>query len=523
MADSFIKQSIKQASIIIAVFTILSQVLGLAREMIIASYFGTSAELDMLLVALAIPLMFSSILFMAIPSASIPFLQDVGYGKSTRGKIINTSYFKVTTLLILAISVAVFITLPLSRNILAKNLSGYQIDSVIGYGRLFCLIIPFKAYEAVFRSLLHIRRNFIFPALTNLGFNVMIIAVIVALFPSLASRAFVLAWLMGTFAQVILVAIPSYFIYKRDEISPSSLKFNAAGYTRFLGVIILIESMGLIIAPFDRYIGSIYLQAGYVSAINYADIVNLFPLRIFIFSITTAIFPILSEKAAGKNLLEFSRTYHKSIAICIMIILPISVFALIFKHEIIGLLFERGNFVVRSREITVEILQYYLFGLLFSAFFYIQSRTFYALKLWRPLSIVKFSGLILKCFLGILLIKSNWALAIGGGTIAMYAFCFFLLEYYLIFKTNLRYSDQDMRLLFKAAVNGLAAVGLFVVIQLLFGDLFSASRILFMFISGIACFSGLIIMDMKLNVTGIQYKMLLARTRISDFFTDSKR
>jgi len=206
-----------------------------------------------------------------------------------------------------------------------------------------------------------------------------------------------------------------------------------------------------------------------------------------------------------------------------MIILPISVFALIFKHEIIGLLFERGNFVVRSREITVEILQYYLFGLLFSAFFYIQSRTFYALKLWRPLSIVKFSGLILKCFLGILLIKSNWALAIGGGTIAMYAFCFFLLEYYLIFKTNLRYSDQDMRLLFKAAVNGLAAVGLFVVIQLLFGDLFSASRILFMFISGIACFSGLIIMDMKLNVTGIQYKMLLARTRISDFFTDSKR
>ena len=76
MAVSFIKQNIKQATIIIAVLTIASQILGLIREALIASYFGTSAELDVLIIDLSIPFMFSRIFFMSIPSAGIPYLQE---------------------------------------------------------------------------------------------------------------------------------------------------------------------------------------------------------------------------------------------------------------------------------------------------------------------------------------------------------------------------------------------------------------------------------------------------------------
>lgn len=513
MAGSFIKQSIKQASIIIAVFTITSQVFGLIREMFIANYFGTSAEYDILIMALALPLMISSILFMSIPSAGIPFLQGTGNGSTVGRGILKSSFFKINTLLILAISAIVFILLPVFRNILASGLDEKQVEGIIKYGRLFCLLIPFKAYEAVFRSLLHIKHHFIFPSLTNLGFNIVVIAFLVTLFPSLASKAFILAWIFGAFVQSLLVGIPAYFIYRHNNVASSSSGFNTNGYMRYLGVIILLESISLVAPPFDRYLGGIFLDAGYVSAINYAVIVNSVPLRIFIFSLGTAIFPTLSEKAGQRDIAGLSRLYHRAIAICIMLIIPISVFSLIFKHEIIGLLFERGKFIAQSRVITVEILSYYLAGLFFISAFFIQVKALYALKLWRPMTIIKFLALVLKCLMGILLIKTDWALAIGGGTVAMNVFSFFLLEGYLIFKTGMGYSVLDIKLLLRAIINASVAIGLFISIGLFFGDMFCVNRILLMFITGAIGFMALFIMDICFNVSGVSFKKLLSRVK----------
>jgi putative peptidoglycan lipid II flippase len=481
--------------------------------MLIASYFGTSAEYDILIMAMAIPLMISSILFMSIPSAGIPFLQEARYGSLAGKGILKSSFFKINTLLILVISAVIFILLPFSRNILASGLEEKQVEAVIKYGRLFCLLIPFKAYEAVFRSLLHIKHHFIFPSATNLGFNIIMIAILVSLFPSLAFRAFILAWIVGTFVQSLLVGIPSYFIYRNNRLASSSSGFKTNGYMRYLGVIVLLESISLIAPPFDRYLGGIFLDAGYVSAINYAEIVNSVPLRIFIFSLGTAIFPTLSEKAGQRDIAGLSRLYHRAMALCIMLIIPISVFSLIFKNEIVGLLFERGKFIAQSRLITVEILKYYLAGLFFISAFFIQVKALYALKLWRPTMIMKFLALVLKCLMGILLIKTDWALAIGGGTVAMNVCSFFLLEGYLVLRTGMRYSVVDIKLFLKAIINALVAIGLFILMTLLFGDIFCVNRILLMLITGAVGFIGLFIMDMCFNVSGISFKELLYRVK----------
>ena len=111
MAKVLSKQTIKQASIIIGVFTICSQLFGLVREAIIANYFGTSAEYDILLVALAIPLMVASILFAAIPSAGIPHLQGSRVTPVKSGNIFRSAFFSINTVLIFGVAVVVSIDL----------------------------------------------------------------------------------------------------------------------------------------------------------------------------------------------------------------------------------------------------------------------------------------------------------------------------------------------------------------------------------------------------------------------------
>ena len=495
------KQSIKQASIIIALLTFSSQLIGLVREALLASFFGTSAEYDVLLVALAIPMMFSAILFMAIPSAGMPYLQQADVSAAGGSGSAKPRFIKTNTIIILAVSAAVFLFLPMLNKLLSGNLSESLLTNATRYGRLFCLLIPMRGYEAVYRSLLHLRQHFAFPAATNLGFNIVMIALLLSLYPEFGSWAFIIGWLAGAAAQVLLVSIPSYIIYHAHKDRRQKGYFDSSAYTRFLGFIVLIEGLGLVIPPFDRYLASIFLEPGYVSAINYAELVNSVPVRVFIYSIGTAIFPTLTERAAKGDLPGLARLYHKAIALCIMIIVPIAVFSFVYRQEIIRLVLERGRFVAQSREITVEILEYYFIGMLFLAAFFIQVKVLYALKKWRPLIAAKAISFGAKAVIGFLFIKTNWALAIGGGTIAMLAGAFVILEIYLVLALKLHYSRDDLSLLARASISAMVACLLLVATNLLLSG--HLNNVLTMAIAGVICFVGLFVMDLKFKLTGI--------------------
>lgn len=508
MASFLSRQNIKQASIIIAVFTISSQFFGVFREMILANFFGTSAEYDILILALAIPLMFMNVLFMSVPAAGIPYLQNPRQPLNHYG-IFRGRFFKANTILLFIFAAIVFIFLPDIIKILKGNLGESEVNQVTTYGRIFCLLIPLKGYEAVFRSLLHLKRHFIFPAATNMVFNVLMIAILLALFPSLASWAFILAWLVGTFIQTLLVIVPSYLIYSKNAQTDTIDDFRTASYMKYLSIIIAIETLGLCLLPFDRYLCGLYLNAGYVSSLNYADAINSVPFRIFAISMGTAIFPDLTEKASKGDFAALSRLYHKAVAVCLAIILPIVVFFSLFKGEIVRILFQRGRFDAFSSEITVAVLSYLLVGLIFMSLFFIQARVLYAIKSWRSLILVKSIALVFKVVFGFMFITKNWALAVSGGTLIMYASSFIMTEAYLYFRLKLRYTSADFTLIGKSLVSSLSVCAILFVLYLSLRGVMISSAV--MFIAGALGFAVWVLLDQKLNVSGIKLTKLLIR------------
>ncbi len=507
MAIPFVRQDIRQASLIIAIITISSQGLGLVREMLIANFLGTSGDYDILLISMAIPMMVGTILFLAIPSAGIPFLQEQRKNIGLGHDVLKSPFLKVNTIVTLFISLAAFFLLPDLCRLFISGFDESKLNLIIKYGRFFCLVIPFRAYEGVFRSLLHLNRNFLFPASTILGFNVVMILILLTLFPTIGSPAYIMAWILGLFAQMLIVTIPSIVLFKKAGQDSRMSRFNSSGYLSYLSVIILVESVGLAVDPFDRYLAGSLLSSGYVSANSYALTLSMAPIRIFIFSIGTAIFPSLSEHFSEGRSVQSAALYHKAIAVCVMLVFPIAIYLIIFGNEIVSLLFERGKFGIESRTMTVEVLKYYLMGMIFLAAFSIQLRVLYALKSWRHLIFVRALSFIVKGLIGFYFIKYNWALAIGGGTVAMFMISFVLMEIYLVTRGRMRYSRPDTIIIGKGFLCAAVSITLLQVANLISREFLGIVPYINLAVVGVIGFGGLLLMDRWLKVSGLSLKI----------------
>ena len=500
MRINIFKQSIKQASIFIAVITVISQLTGLIRESLIASKFGTGEELDILLLALAIPWMISNIMFMAIPNAGIPHLQRMNTAAADNKKL-PLGFLKINTVIVFITAIVVYACLPYFRNLIAPGLNIEQADKLVKFGRIFCLLIPLKAYEGIFRSLLHIKHHFFFPALTNLAMNIVFIAILITLFPSYSNGAYLVAWLSSVLVQMVLVSIPWLLVFAKMKDNDQEGYFDYSGYSKLFSGIISVEVLGLIIQPFDRYLAGLYLETGFVSALNYADIIQSVPLRALIFSMGAAIFPSLSEKASMNDIRSLSILYRKSLAVCVFLIIPISLYGFLYRNEIVSLLLERGRFDATSTAKTTDVLQYYFFGMIMPAFLYVQARVLYSLKKWKEQAVAKLLGFTIKALIGFTFILTDWAIAIAVGTISMYVFCFISLELYLKVKIGIKYYRESFILMGKALIGSIIISSIIFLCWIVLIDILN--YLVVMIITAIAGGLCAIVIEMKMKITGM--------------------
>lgn len=503
MSFSISKQTIGQASILIAVFTVISQGLGLIRESLIANFLGTSAEYDIILVALAIPSMIGTILMSSLPAAGIPSLQNDGKTETRISNIFHSPFFKTNLILGLGLMAAVIVIMPFLGKLLGVGLDDRSVGYVLKYGYVFCILIPLRSLEAAFQCLLHVRYHFIFPAVSTIGFNIVIIGILAILFPTLGPPVYVAAVIGGTFIEMLLIGAPAYFMYKKQGTPIAFSDFSNSNYLKLLGMVALIESIGQLVDPFDRFLSGICLLPGYVSANYYANLVGQLPIRIVVVSLSAAIFPSMAELAAAEDKVNLSRLYHRAIAICIMLIVPIAAYSICFRNEIISFLFERGRFDEQSKAWTAGIFYYYSVAMIFSAIYYVQSRVLFSLKDWKNLLWARIIGLFVKMVFGMIFIKTHWAMAIGGGTLLMSAISVFMIEYYMFDKLGIRYSKESIKPLWKSGLAGIMMVPMIMIIDYGLRRLVGLHSLSLLIVAGVIAAIAFIGLENRLKITGM--------------------
>jgi putative peptidoglycan lipid II flippase len=127
------------------------------------------------------------------------------------------------------------------------------------------------------------------------------------------------------------------------------------------------------------------LEAGSLSALNYAWLLMLLPLGIFAQAIATVVFPTFAAQVATDQQEAMRASFGLILRLVIFLTLPAAVGLWVLDRPLVRLLFEHGEFTPHSTELVVFVLHFYAVGLISHAVVEIGVRVFYALHdTWTP-------------------------------------------------------------------------------------------------------------------------------------------
>ena len=327
----------------IASLTVLAKVIGAAKTVVIARYFGAGDELDAYLLAFLLPSFLADVLAGAIPAALLPILVEVRGRKGHEGFIDLTRHVAFTaaaslTLVGLCAGVASHQLLPL----LASGFSSTKIDLT---GRLLWImlpILPAAALSLTWRTVLYSEERFTVAAAATTITPIAVIIAAVSLGPQIGVHALAAGTTTGALLESLLLGVvirargvPLLPCWRRSEEGKRVLTQYlpaAASSVVMGGSSIVDQGMAAMLAP------------GSVSVLNYGTRLSTVLLAVGPAALGTAIFPRLSQFSAAGRWTEFRGAIRTFAWLSAAVTLPLTLVLILASEQIARVMFERGAF-----------------------------------------------------------------------------------------------------------------------------------------------------------------------------------
>ncbi len=393
-----------KTTILVILLTIIAKLFGFARNIVLSYFFGASVVSDAYLVALSIPEVLYDFVIIGISTSFIPIYSQVRKKEGDKASLHYTN--NVINHILVFTAFLFFFGFIFSEELVklfASGFYGQRLSLTIELTRMVLFSMFFTSMVTIFNSYLQQQRNFITPALVGIPLNLtIIIGIIVAYYtdPVVLGISYSLATLSQLFF-IVPAARKHGFRYQRvfDSKNPYLYKLIQIALPVMIGT-----SVNQINVLVNRTISS-QLAVGSISALNYSYQLVFFVQGVFALSVSSIIFPIISDYAVEKRFTEFKGIITQSISLIYLIIFPITVGAMIFPEQVVGILFGRGNFDDTAIKLTALSLIGYAVGMIGNAFREVLSRSFYALNDSRtPMRNAMF-GVVINVVLAITLSK----------------------------------------------------------------------------------------------------------------------
>ena len=361
------------------VATIIGKILGFGRELVLAAGYGTSIYSDAYVTAMNIPQVIFAIIGSTLATVLIPMYMEVNSieGEKVSLKFIN-NVFNLVVIACIVLSILGFVFTEQIVNVFALGYEGQALEVAINFTRITILGIVFTGLSYVMTSYLQIKNNFTIPGLSSVPKNIIII---VATILSIKHGPYLMIW--GT-----LIGMASEFIFQLPYAIKSGYKYIPIidlknKYIKKMAWLIIPVLIGVAVNQIntlvDRTLAST-LPVGTVSALNYSNRLISFVIAIFITSISSVIYPILSQLSSENNKEKLTSSIIKSINCVIILVLPITVGTIVLSLPIVRVLFERGAFDAKATHLTALALAMYSIGMIGYGLRDIVGKIFYSLQ-----------------------------------------------------------------------------------------------------------------------------------------------
>ncbi|GCD75400.1 integral membrane protein MviN [Acetobacter pasteurianus NBRC 3299] len=391
-------------------WTMLSRVLGLVRDQLLAAFMGAGALQDAYQVAFRLPNMFRRLFGEgAFNAAFVPLFSSVltREGKE-EAQLFARRALGVMLVWLLFLCVLGEIFMPQVLKVIAPGFlqSGDRYALAVSLSHITFPYLVLICAAALLAGVLNGLHRFGVASAAYLAFNVVGIAAILLVSPFLPNVAYAAAW--GVTASGVAQLGLLFWACERAHFGLTPLWPALTPRIRLLlrrMVPGLIGSgVGQINLTIDTIIGTL-LPAGSVSLMYFADRINQLPLGVLGAAAGTTLLPVLTRHLAAGETDAAHAAQNRSIEYVLLLTLPAVAGLLVLAGPIMIVLFGHGSFTEHDALLSAQSLRAYAIGLPAFVMVKVLSPAFFARGDTRTPVYIGIGVLLLNFVLNLLFMK----------------------------------------------------------------------------------------------------------------------
>lgn len=362
------RRGLMGSGLVVSSMTMLSRVMGLLRDVVIAALLGAGGGADAFFVAFKIP-NFLRRLFAegAFNQAFVPVLSEYSTQRTREDvrELLNATAGSLSAILALLTALAI-LAAPWLAWLFAPGFGRDPEKLALTTDMLrltfpYLLLISLTAFSG---SVLNTYSRFAVPAFTPVLLNLSLIGAALLLTPLMQEPAMALAWgvLIAGAAQL---AFQVPFLWRLGLLPVPWPNFAHSGVKRILKLMapalfgVSVSQINLLL---DTVLASL-LAAGSVSWLYYSDRLVELPLGVFGVAIGTVILPALSKRHAEQSTAHFSAMLDWAIRMVLLLGLPAALALGVLAEPLLITLFHYGAMTEQDIHMAAMSLRAYAFGL----------------------------------------------------------------------------------------------------------------------------------------------------------------
>jgi putative peptidoglycan lipid II flippase len=400
-------RGLHEAAYLLAFFALLSQILALVRDKLLAYSFGAGTILDIYYSAFRIPdLIFVSIASLVSASVLVPFLIDKFDNDNDKGQRFVDSVFSAFFLLIIVVSVVTYFFIPwLIKLLLPGFADSAFLPELITATRILLLSPIFLGISNFLSSITQMHKRFLVYALSPIIYNVGIIIGIVFLYPIFGLNGMIIGVVLGAFLHM-LIQIP--FILDKGILPHLKVKIDwkSIRNVMFISLPRTITLSSNQLASFFLIALASLMSGGSISVFNLAFNLQSVPLTIVGVSYSSAVFPTLSRFFVEKKRSDFLKQMIDSSRHIVFWSIPITILFIVLRAQIVRTIYGAGQFDWSDTRMTAATLAIFTVSVIGQSLILLFVRAYYAEGRTRKPLIANISSGILIVALGYGLTKA---------------------------------------------------------------------------------------------------------------------
>lgn len=360
--------------------TFLAKVLGLARDMLIAAFFGTGIEADAYMTATRLPTtLFDIVIGGVISAAFIPVFNSV-MEKESREEALNFANRFIGMVLMISGLIAI-LGIVFSDQLISFMAPDFGIEAHNLAAQLSCIMFPMIVFTGLAFSFVGILQSFgefNIPAIMSLVSNLAVILYFVVFGKKFGVHGLSFTMLAAWGLQVV-IQIPSLVRFKY-KFRPK-LNFMDKNIKRAMALALpmLISTW---VQPLYTIVNTRLASGIYkgVSSLEYANRLYLVVTGVFSFVVTNLMFPKMSRANVSGNGSEAKDLLIMSLKLITFIILPVMAVFIVLAKPVIAILYQHGGFTLDDTLRTGTALSCYALGMIGMAYNEILSKSFFSMQ-----------------------------------------------------------------------------------------------------------------------------------------------